>query len=380
MRPVPARPVQVREARTSGAAASSDAEKIAGRIVEYGTAVDEANWSMLSWARWLIPSESAEALSTDSRVTCSTEPVAAAALIAIRCRTPSIPTDPIAMNTAAIPSKAPARSRGSSSRVARMCSPPGSPNSRRALPGSRTSAVTASPRASTPRTISLPTRPVAPITAVVIVSPCVSGRGEILAAATGLHREFPGRGERVRVAAACAGVRIVRAGRCRDCAASTVDEPWRKVPRKVQPYGSGDETEAAALARSRPDPAPGYVNELAATMTIGQVATQAVEAVRALNQLTADPGELAGPGEAREVVGRLALMGHQLPPLCEQLARFLVAQREDGQIARGTGGDPDGVLAEVSEALSAAGRAADMMAAALAEAGAKAGGLDMPSR
>jgi hypothetical protein len=151
------------------------------------------------------------------------------------------------------------------------------------------------------------------------------------------------------------------------------------MPRKVQPYGSGDETEAAALARSRPNPAPGYVNELAATMTIGEVATQAVEAVRALNQL-ADAGELAGPGEAREVVGRLALMGHQLPQLCEQLARFLVVQCEDSQIPRGTGGDPGGVLVEVSEALSAAGRAADMMAAALAEAGAKAVGLDLPSR
>jgi hypothetical protein len=73
-------------------------------------------------------------------------------------------------------------------------------------------------------------------------------------------------------------------------------------------------------------------------------------------------------------------MGHQLPQLCEQLARFLVAQREDGRIVRGTGGDPDGVLVEVSEALSAAGRAADMMAAALAEAGVKAAGLDLPSR
>jgi hypothetical protein len=104
-----------------------------------------------------------------------------------------------------------------------------------------------------------------------------------------------------------------------------------------------------------------------------------VEAVRALSQLmAADTGELAGPGEAREVVGRLALMGGQLPQLCEQLARFLVVQCEDGQIARGTGGDPDGVLVEVSEALSAAGRAADMMAAALAEAGAKAAGLDLP--
>jgi hypothetical protein len=152
------------------------------------------------------------------------------------------------------------------------------------------------------------------------------------------------------------------------------------MPRKVQPYGSGDDTEAAALARSGPDPAPGYVNDLAATMTICEVATQAVEAVRALNQLMADPGELAGPDEAREVVGRLALMGHQLPELCEQLARFLIEQREDGQITHCVAGDPDGVLAEVSEALSAAGRAADMMAAALAEAGAKAVGLDQPPR
>jgi hypothetical protein len=152
------------------------------------------------------------------------------------------------------------------------------------------------------------------------------------------------------------------------------------MPRKVQPYGSSDETEAAALARSRPDPAPGYVNELAATMTIGEVATHAAEAVRALNQLMADGGELAGPGEARVVVGRLALMGQQLPQLCEQLARFLVVHCEDGRIVTGTGGDADAVLAEVSEALSAAGRAADMMAAALAEAGAKAAGLDAASR
>jgi hypothetical protein len=153
------------------------------------------------------------------------------------------------------------------------------------------------------------------------------------------------------------------------------------MPRKVRPYGSGDDIEAAWLVRSQRDPAPAYVNELAATMTVGEVATQAVEAVRALSQLmAADTGELAGPGEAREVVGRLALMGGQLPQVCEQLARFMVVQCEDGQIARGTGGDPDGVLVEVSEALSAAGRAADMMAAALAEAGAKAAGLDLPSR
>jgi hypothetical protein len=152
------------------------------------------------------------------------------------------------------------------------------------------------------------------------------------------------------------------------------------MPKKVQPYGSGDDTEAAAFARSRPQPAPGYVNELAATMTIREVAVQAVEAVRALNHLAAEAGELTGPQEAREVVGRLALMGHELPQLCEQLARYLVTQCEDGQIGTGAGGDPDVVLIEVSEALAAAGRAADMMAAALAEAGAKVADLDLSSR
>ena len=125
----------MREARTSPAAASSDAEKIAGRIVEYGTAVEAANWSMLSWARWLIPREAAEALSTDRRVTCSIEDIPAAALIAVRCRTPSVPTDPIAMNTVLIPSSAAVRSRGSSRRVGRMCSPPRLPKGPAGLAG-----------------------------------------------------------------------------------------------------------------------------------------------------------------------------------------------------------------------------------------------------
>jgi hypothetical protein len=49
---------------------------------------------MLWWARWLIPSDTAEVLSTDRRVTCSIEEIPAAALIAIRCRAPSIPIDP----------------------------------------------------------------------------------------------------------------------------------------------------------------------------------------------------------------------------------------------------------------------------------------------
>jgi len=35
-------------------------------------------------------------------LTCSIEEIPAVALIAIRCRTPSIPTDPISMNTVRI--------------------------------------------------------------------------------------------------------------------------------------------------------------------------------------------------------------------------------------------------------------------------------------
>jgi len=80
----------------------------------------------------LIPRESAEALSTDRRVTCSIEEIPAAALIAIRCRTPSVPTDPIAMNTARIPSSASMTSRESSSCVGRTCRPSGSPKALRA--------------------------------------------------------------------------------------------------------------------------------------------------------------------------------------------------------------------------------------------------------
>lgn len=77
------------------------------------------------------------------------------------------------------------------------------------------------------------------------------------------------------------------------------------MPKKVQPYGSGGDTGPAALARSGGNPAPGYLTEMAATMTIREVAARAAEAVRALSHLTADSGELAGPGEAREVAGRL---------------------------------------------------------------------------
>jgi hypothetical protein len=47
---------------------------------------------------------------------------------------------------------------------------------------------------------------------------------------------------------------------------------------------------------------------------------------------------------------------------------MLVVQREDGQITPVRGQDPDFWVAEAVQALAAAGQAADMLAAALAQA------------
>jgi hypothetical protein len=88
------------------------------------------------------PSESAEALSTDRRVTCLIEEIRAAALTVIRCRTPSIPMDPTAMNTV--------RYRKASDRAPGSSRPhpgagPARPGSGSALPGAGSAQVGASP-------------------------------------------------------------------------------------------------------------------------------------------------------------------------------------------------------------------------------------------
>jgi hypothetical protein len=141
------------------------------------------------------------------------------------------------------------------------------------------------------------------------------------------------------------------------------------MPKKVQPYGSGAETESAALAKGGRSRAGGeLVSELASTMTVGELAGHAAEAIRALNDLTGEGGDLTGPDEVRQVIASLELMGHGMPQLCEQLARFLVTQREDGQVTLGSGQDLDFMLVEVTEALTAAGQAADMMTSALDQA------------
>ena len=111
------------------------------------------------------------------------------------------------------------------------------------------------------------------------------------------------------------------------------------------------------------------MSELASTLTVREIAAHAAEAIRALNDLTAEGGgDLTGPDEVRDVITSLELMGQGLPQLCEQLARFLVTQREDGQVAHHRGRDLDFMVVEVTEALTAAGQAADMLTAALDQA------------
>jgi hypothetical protein len=103
-------------------------------------------------------------------------------------------------------------------------------------------------------------------------------------------------------------------------------------------------------------------------MTMRDLASEAAQAVRALTDLTSDGADFVGLDDIREVMANLQRMSQDLPRLCEQLARMLVVQREDGQITPRPGQDPDFWIAEAVEALAAAGQAADMLAAVLAEA------------
>lgn len=110
------------------------------------------------------------------------------------------------------------------------------------------------------------------------------------------------------------------------------------------------------------------MTELASTMTPREIASQAAHAIAVLNELTHGDGELSNLTDVRDIVASLELIGHQLPQLCEQLARFLVVQHEDGQLGYEAGVNADDSVTEVIEALAAAGQAADMMTAALTEA------------
>jgi hypothetical protein len=110
------------------------------------------------------------------------------------------------------------------------------------------------------------------------------------------------------------------------------------------------------------------VTELASTLTPCEIASQAAHAIAVLNELTHGGGELSNPDDVRAIVGSLERIGQSLPQLCEQLARFLVVQHEDGQLTHEAGRDADDSVTEAIEALAAAGQAADMMTAAFTEA------------
>ena len=107
------------------------------------------------------------------------------------------------------------------------------------------------------------------------------------------------------------------------------------MPRRVQPYGSAVDAESAGLARSRPGYAAEDGRELGSTMTARDVARQAAQAVQELNDLTSAGADVANLDDAREVIASLQRMTRDLPRLCEQLARILVVQREDRQVAAG---------------------------------------------
>jgi hypothetical protein len=147
------------------------------------------------------------------------------------------------------------------------------------------------------------------------------------------------------------------------------------MPKRVRPYGSAEDAEFAGLGRSRPRIGDEMVSELGSTMTMREIAAQAAEAVRALRDLTADGSGFASLDDARQVIASLQRLGQDLPQVCEQLARILVVQREEGQITASEGQDLDFWVVEAVEALAAAGRAADMMTAALDQADKTAGEL-----
>ncbi|HEX4831429.1 MAG TPA: hypothetical protein VH478_10090 [Trebonia sp.] len=108
--------------------------------------------------------------------------------------------------------------------------------------------------------------------------------------------------------------------------------------------------------------------QLTSTFTPCEIATRAADAMNALNELTHGDGELTSSADVRQIVASLELIGQGLPQLCEQLARFLVTQHEDGRVAQLDGQDTGVLVTDVVEALAAAGQAADMMTAALGEA------------
>lgn len=129
-----------------------------------------------------------------------------------------------------------------------------------------------------------------------------------------------------------------------------------------------EETDAGEGMRDAPTQYRGRsVTELTSAFTPCEIAGQAAAAIHALNEVT-HGGEATNAAEVQQIVASLEAIGHGLPQLCEQLARFLVVQHEDGQVTQLDGQDTGVCVTDIVEALAVAGQAADMMTAALTEA------------
>jgi hypothetical protein len=115
------------------------------------------------------------------------------------------------------------------------------------------------------------------------------------------------------------------------------DQPLENDAQTGSSLRLGGRRRVAGLGRSRPGTAGEDVSEPGGMMTMRDIADQAAEAIRALRDLTSGGSAFAGLDDTREVIASLERVGQDLPQLCEQLARILVVQREESQLAAGAG-------------------------------------------
>ena len=81
------------------------------------------------------------------------------------------------------------------------------------------------------------------------------------------------------------------------------------MPKRVRPYGSAADAESAGLGRGRAGAGGELVSELASTMMMRDIASQAAEATRALRELTSDGTAFGSLEDVRDVIASLERMG-----------------------------------------------------------------------
>jgi hypothetical protein len=125
--------------------------------------------------------------------------------------------------------------------------------------------------------------------------------------------------------------------------------------------------------------------EPSGAVTVGQLAEQAAEAVRALNHLTRPGADaLTDPADASELVAALACTCQRLPQLLDQLTGWLRGEQQAGRLRADTCSPfPDtataitaaaGCLTQASQAAHQVGTALDATHQALAHLALTAGG------